>query len=152
MPSSIREQIAAAVIAAVSGTGAPPGLTVHRERTRPVEQEQLPAILIYFEDDHPEPLAGQKFRAPLTERSLNLVAEIRGTPAGAQAPDEAIDALYVWLMQAVAADETFGGLAMGITEGPVKWFSKEADAIYAGAAVHLIVHYRTKRLDPTVRS
>jgi hypothetical protein len=150
--SSIREQIAAAIVAAVSGPGAPAGLTVHRERTRPVENEQLPAILIYFEDEQPEPLAGQKFRAPLTERSLGVVAEIRVVPTGGQAPDEAADSLYVWLIQAVGADESFGGLAMGVTEGPVKWFSKEADAIYAGAAVHFIVHYRTKRLDPTAKS
>jgi len=150
--ATIREQIADAVIAGFSGTGAPIGLTVHRERTRPVEQDQLPAVLVYFEDDTPETLDKQKFKAPLTERCLNLVAEIRAMPTTDQAPDEAIDAVYIWLMQTIAADESFGGLAMGVTEGPVKWFSKEADMIYAGAAVHLSVHYRTKRLDPTVRS
>lgn len=150
--SSIREQIAGAVIAAASGPGAPAGLNVHRERTRPLESDQLPAILFYFEDDEPEPLAKQKFRAPLSERCLNMVAEIRVVPTADQAPDEAIDDLYVWLIQALGADESFGGLAMGITEGPVKWFSKEADVIFAGAAVHLSVHYRTKRLDPSVKS
>jgi hypothetical protein len=149
--SSIREQVAAAVVTAVS-SGGPTGLTVHRERTRPIEKEQCPAILLFFEDEIPETLAGQKFKAPLTERCLNLTAEIRAIPAAGQAVDEAVDDLYVWLMQALSADETLGGLAMGITEGAVKWFSKEADVIYAGAAVHLSVHYRTKRLDPTTRS
>lgn len=156
--SSIRQQIAAAIVAAVSGTGKlgaatkPANLHIHRERTRPIEKDDLPAILLYFEDEQPEPLAGQKFKAPLTERSLNVVAEIRVIPDASQAPDEAVDAFYVWLMQSLGADETFGGLAMGITEGPVKWFSKEADVIYAGAALHLAVHYRTTRLDPTTKS
>jgi hypothetical protein len=31
----------------------------------------------------------------------------------------------------------------------MKWFSKEADITYAAAALHLIWHYRTNRLDPT---
>ena len=151
MPS-IRQQIVLAAEAAISGDGKPAGLNVKRERTRPMEKSQLPAVLLYFEDEEPEPLAKQKFSAPLTERCVNIVAEIRVVPSSGQETDEAIDDLYVWVMQAMAADETFGGLAMGIIEGPVKWFSKEADVIYAGAAVHLSVHYRTKRLDPTVRS
>lgn len=150
--SSIREQILDAVVSAVSGEGAPAGLTVHRERTRPIEKEQCPAILIFAEDETPEPLDGRKFKAPLTERCLNITAELRVIPDSGQSVDEAVDFLWVWLMQAVGADESFGGLAMGITEGAVKWFSREADKIYGGAAVHLAVHYRTKRLDPTTRS
>jgi hypothetical protein len=155
---SIREQVASAIVAAISGSGAlgatgmPAGLNVHRERTRPIEKDDLPAVLIYFEDEEPEPLAKERFRAPLTERCLDVVAEIRCVPQSGQSPDEAIDAIYVWLMQSLGADETFGRLAMGIIEGPVKWFSKEVDVIYAGAAVHLSVHYRTSRLDPTTKT
>lgn len=151
--TSYREQILAAIVAAIptSGGGAPAGLTVHRERTRPIEQDSLPAIMLYFEDETPEPLAGQQFKAPLTQRCLNVVAEIR-VDASASSPDAAIDPVYVWLMQSLAVDETFGGLAMGIFEGPIKWTAKEADRILAGAAVHLSVHYRTKRLNPAAKS
>ena len=46
--------------------------------------------------------------------------------------------------------ERFGGLAMGVTEGPMKWMAKEADVVFAGAALHLVIHYRTSRLDPTL--
>ncbi len=148
--ASIREQIADAVIAALVDPAGPAGLNVHRERTRPIEQDKLPAILVYFEDEEPTPLEKQKFQAPLTQRHLGLVLEMRAVPSAGQAPDEAIDPLYCWSVQQVMKDEKFGGLAMGVTEGPTKWMAKEADVIYAGAALHLTIHYRTSRLDPTL--
>jgi hypothetical protein len=154
--SSIREQIAAALVTALSGDeGAagnvpePTSLNVHRERTRPVEADKLPAILVYFEDDEPTTLAKQRFQAPLTERHLNVVLEMRAVPDAGKAPDEAIDPLYLWAMQQVMSDERFSGLAMGVTEGPMKWTAKEADVVVAGAALHLVIHYRTSRLDPS---
>jgi hypothetical protein len=149
MPS-IREQIAATVVDALQQPGAPGGLTVHRERTRPIDQDHLPAILVYFEDDEPTPLEKQKFQAPLTQRHLNVVFEMRAVPQGGQAPDEAVDPLYLWAMQQIMADEKFTGLAMGVTEGPMKWMAKEADVVFAGATLHMTIHYRTSRLDPTV--
>lgn len=155
--SSIREQIAAAVVNLLTGTGAetppaPAGLTVHRERTRPVEQDKLPAILVYFEDEEPTPLAKQEFKAPITKRHLGVVFEMRVVPDSGQAPDQAVDPLYLWIMQQIAVDETLGGLAMGVTEGPMKWTATEADRVFAGAALHLAIHYRTSRLDPSSRS
>ena len=122
---------------------------MHRERTRPIEQDKLPAILVYFEDDEPTPLEKQKFQAPLTQRHLNVVLEMRAVASG-QAPDEAVDPLYLWAVQQIMSNEKFSGLAMGVTEGPMKWTAKEADVIFAGAALHLVIHYRTSRLDPTV--
>jgi hypothetical protein len=150
--SSIREQIAVAVLEVLQESGAPAGLTVHRERTRPITKDKLPAILVYFEDDEPTPLAKQRFQAPLTERHLNLVLELRATPDEDQSPDEAVDPLYLWAVQQIMANERFGGLAMGVTEGPMKWMAVESDVIFAGAALHLIIHYRTSRLDPTAAS
>jgi hypothetical protein len=152
--SSIREQIAAAVVVALGGPAAgdisqPSGLNVHRERTRPIDADNLPAALVYFEDDEPTPLEKQKFQAPITQRHLNVAIELRVVPDSGQAPDEAVDPLYLWTMQQIMADEKFGGLAMGVTEGPMKWMAKEADVIFAGAALHLAIHYRTSRLDPS---
>jgi hypothetical protein len=150
--SSIREQIAVAVIAVLQKSGAPAGLTVHRERTRPITLDKLPAILAYFEDEEPTPLAKQRFQAPIVERHLNLVLELRTTPSADQSPDEAVDPLYLWAVQQIMANERFDGLAMGVTEGPMKWMAVESDVIFAGAALHLIIHYRTSRLDPSVKS
>ena len=151
--TSIREQVAGAVVAALNAAAAggvtqPIGLTVHRERTRPITKDKLPATLVYFEDDEPTTLAKQVFRAPLTERHLGVVIEMRAIGSSSQSPDEALDPLYLWVMQQIMADETLGGLAMGVTEGPMKWMATEADVIFAGAALHLVIHYRTSRLNP----
>lgn len=151
--SSIREQIAAKAVdlLAASGDGLTPpsDLTVHRERTRPITQDTLPAILVYFEDEEPTPLAKQRFQAPIVERHMNLVLELRATPIAGQAPDEAVDPLYMWAVQQIMSNEKFSGLAMGVTEGPMKWTATEADKVFAGAALHLVIHYRTSRLDPS---
>jgi hypothetical protein len=147
--SSIREQIAQEVVDLLSAAGGPTGLSVHRERTRPIEADKLPAILVYFEDDEPTPLMKQRFQAPLTERHLNLVLELRVIPDAVTAPDQAIDPVYLWAIAQLMTNERLDGLAMGITEGPMKWTTKEADRVFAGAALHMIVHYRTSRLDPS---
>ena len=38
-------------MAASQSGGGPSGLTVHRERTRPIEIDSLPAIMIYADDE-----------------------------------------------------------------------------------------------------
>ena len=155
--SSIRDQIADAVVNALEGPAKgnvpqPPGLTVHGERTRPLAKDKLPATLVYFEDEEPTPFAKQKFQAPLTERHLNLVLELRAIPDAGQRTDSAVDPLYLWAVQQIMADERFGGLAMGVTEGTTKWMATEADVVFAGAALHMVIHYRTSRLDPSAAS
>lgn len=151
--SSIREQIVAALVVALSsGSGAPAGLTIHRERTRPIEIDSLPAILIYSEDDTPTTLGAQTYRAPLSEKKLEPVLELRAAGSSGVAPDQAIDPLYVWAMKAIGADETFGGLANGVEEGKTIWNSREGDTPVAAAQLHITIRYRTSRLDPTSKS
>ena len=151
--ASIRDRILEALLAALSASGGPAGLLVTEERTHPVQTEQLPLIGLYFDDEEPLPLDKQVFRAPVTQKLLRVTVEYRaavGSPI--TAPRKAIDPLYLWTMQQLGADETFGGLAMGLTEGPTKWLSQEADAIVAAAAQTFIVHYRTARLNPSTTS
>jgi hypothetical protein len=154
MSASIREQIITALVAALSagGGGSPSGLTVHRERTRPIETDSLPAIMVYFDDDVPKPLAGQTYRAPLTERQLSLALEARAAGSASLSPDEALDPVLVWAAQAIRADETFGGLASGVEEGRTVWASKEGDTLVAAAKWNVTIKYRTSRLDPTSKS
>lgn len=159
--ASIRDRLIDALVAALKASPAgsvstPSGLTVIEDRTHPSEEGQLPVIALYFEDEEPIPLEKQNFRAPVTQKRLGVTLEFRGlasvpgqTP---QAPRKVIDPLYLWAMQQWGADESFGGLAMGITEGPTKWLSKEADAIVAAAAEKFTIHYRTSRLNPSTTS
>ena len=154
MSTSIREEIVAALVAALTagGGGSPVGLTVHRERTRPIEVDSLPAIMLYFDDDVPKPLGQQTYRAPLTERQLSLALEARAAGSASVSPDEALDPVLNWALQAIRADETFGGLANGVEEGRTVWASKEGDTLVAAAKLSITIKYRTSRLDPTSKS
>lgn len=153
MASSIREQIIGAVMAALNaGANPPAGLTIHRERTRAIEIDSLPAIMVYADDDVPKPLAQQVYAAPLTERQLSLALECRAQGTGSVSPDEALDPVLVFAALAVFADEKFGGLANGVEEGRTVWSSRESDAPVAAAKWTITIKYRTSRLDPTSKS
>jgi hypothetical protein len=153
--SSIREQIVIALIAAlnagVAGSGIT-GLTIHRERTRPIEIDSLPAILVYADDDVPKTLAGQVYAAPLTERQLTLAVECRAQGTSNVPPDAALDPVLVYAAKTVLANERFGGLASGVEEGKTVWASREGDVPVASARLSFTVRYRTSRLDPTSKS
>lgn len=151
--SSIRERIIAALVVALNAQASPPaGLTIHRERTRPIETDSLPAIMIYADDDVPKPLAQQVYKSPLTERQLSLAIECRAQGSGTVSPDQALDPVLVFASLAVFADETFGGLANGVEEGRTAWVSREADVPIAAAKWYVTIKYRTSRLDPTSKS
>jgi hypothetical protein len=150
--ASVREQIVAALVAALSAGGGPAGLTVHRERTRPIEIDSLPSILVYADDDVPKPLAQQTYDAPLTERHLSLSIECRAAGSSGVAVDQALDPILVWAASAVRADEKFGGLASGVEEGRTVWSSRETDTQVAAAKWSITIRYRTSRLDPTSKS
>lgn len=153
--SSIREQIVIALMAAlnagVSGSGIT-GLTIHRERTRPIEIDSLPAILVYADDDVPAPLASQVYSAPLTERKLSLAVECRAQGTSSVSPDAALDPVLIYAAKTVLANERFGGLASGVEEGKTMWASREGDVPVASARLSFTVRYRTSRLDPTSKS
>lgn len=132
--------------------GGPAGLTVHRERTRPIEIDSLPAIVLYAEDEQPKTLGGAVYRAPLTERQLSIGVQCRAKGAASVSPDAALDPVLVWATKTVLANETFGGLANGVEEDRTVWSSREGDDPIAAATVHFTIKYRTSRLDPTSTS
>jgi len=156
--SSIREQIIVAIVGLLGGTNKPTGLTIHRERTRPIQDDELPAILVYTEDDEPKPLSGQQYRAPLVERQLVVYLEHRAAGSLSTPPDAALDPLIVWSTRTMVGNEKFvttgfpDGLATGVHEGKTAWMSREGDKALAAASTQWVVKYRTSRLDPTLRT
>lgn len=155
MSTSIREQIVVALVAALNAGAAGSGitgLTIHRERTRPIETDSLPAILVYADDDVPKTLAQQTYAAPLTERQLMLAVECRAQGSDGVSPDETLDPILVYAAKTVLANEKFGGLANGVEEGKTQWNSREGDVPVAAARLSFTVRYRTSRLDPTSKS
>ena len=141
-----------AVVAALAGGTPPAGLTVHRERTRPIETDSLPAIMVYSEDEQPKNLGSQTYRAPLTERQLSVGLQCRAKGSTGVAPDVALDPILVWAVKTISQNETFGGLANGVEEDRTVWSSREGDDPIAAATVHFTIKYRTSRLDPTSTS
>jgi hypothetical protein len=156
--SSIREQIVLAIVAKLSGSGKPSGLSVHRERTRPIQDDQLPAILVYAEDDEPKPIGAQAYHSPLVERQLVIYLEHRAEGSSSVPPDAALDPLIVWSTKTMVANEKFvsnsypDGLGNGVVELKTAWLSREGDKRIAAASTQWIVKYRTSRLDPTLRT
>lgn len=142
-----------ALVAALNtAAGSISGLTIHRERTRPIEVDSLPAIMIYADDDVPKTLAAQVYDAPLTERQFSLSLECRAAGTDAVSVDATLDPILVLAAQTVLANERFGGLASGVEEGRTVWSSKENDSKVAAAKLSFTIRYRTSRLDPTSKS
>lgn len=153
MPTtSIREQIIVAIVAILGAGGKPAGLIVHRNRTRTIESDTLPAILVYAQDDEPKSWANQQYGAPLVERQLAVFLEYRALGALTVPIDETLDPLIVWGTRQMVANEKFGGLGNGVVEGKTLWLSKEGDQVLAAASQLWTVKYRTSRLDPTLRT
>jgi hypothetical protein len=141
-----------AIVATLGAAGAPAGLTVHRERTRPIEIDSLPAILVYAEDaPKPKPWGEQNYRAPLVERQVLLRLECRAEGTSSTAVDVALDPITVWATQQMLKDVSFGGLANEVVEENTAWQSREGDLPIASCAIHFTVKFRTSRLDPTTK-
>jgi hypothetical protein len=151
MNPSIRELLMQAIEDSLGAEDAPAGLTVHRERTRPIEMDSLPAIMLYAEDDQPKAI-GSNYRAPQTERQLSIGLQCRAMGSSSVTPDEALDPVIVWANLQMFSDETFGGLANGVEEIRTVWSSREGDQPVAAATIHFTVKYRTSRLDPTSKT
>jgi hypothetical protein len=149
---SIREQIFVAIQTLLEAAGGPAGLTVHRQRTRPIEEDTLPAILIYADDDAPKPLLNQQYNPPLTERQMMLVCECRAKGTLSISPDEALDPLLVWATQQIMQNQQFGGLANGADEQRTVWNSREGNIPVAAAGLHFLVKYRTATTDPAAKN
>jgi hypothetical protein len=157
VPVSFRKQIADTAVtylsAATSANGwtKPTGLTAHRERTRQLEKESLPVIVVYFEDESPKPI-GEHYKAPLTERDLGLMLDIRALVPSGSSPDDVLDPLTTWAIYQIFSQESFGGMANGAEEIKTMWYTREGDVVIAQATILMRVKYRTSRIDPSSKS
>ncbi|MGH9685285.1 MAG: hypothetical protein ACRD4S_16945 [Candidatus Acidiferrales bacterium] len=149
---SIREQIIAQIVTLLAASGAPAGLTIGRERVRPLETTELPAVMVYFNDEKPKTLDNQQYKAPITVRELTIAAECRAVGSQSLSADAALDPLIVWVTTQILGNESFQGLANGVEEGATIWWSREGDVAIAAATINFIIKYRTSRLDPTSRT
>lgn len=143
-----RELILAAITAALTNSpDKPAGVTVHRYRTRPIDADKLPAVVVY-----PGPGKGGVGETVLrmdhdnnVERALSVRIEVResGDP-----PDQILDPFLVWVTKVMRSDPTLGGLSRDIEEQSTSIDADEKDRVYAGAANDWLVTYATKEDNP----
>jgi hypothetical protein len=147
MPSR-RNQLLAAIAAALNGPGKPAGVTVHRSRQRPMDADTLPAIVVYALEDDAQSQAISPSGPQILSR-LGVGMECRAAVTGDVPYDEALDPLLTWAVQAVKADETFGGLADMVDIGRTEWAEPaDLDRTYAAARLRIEVQYRYRADDP----
>jgi hypothetical protein len=142
--ASRRDQIIAAIVAAVNGVGKPAGLVVARTRVLPTEQENLPFTGVYPIQEETRRKGGEW--GPLVLRRLLIRLEIRvkGEPT-----DAGIDAIATWCVQTIVGNQTTGGLTKSIHETGMQWARGEAENVVLGAAaIDFEVRYETQADDP----
>ncbi len=144
---SRRSEILVALEAALNGAGLPGGATVHRSRTRPIEKDALPALVLYLLDESTEAKSSGAYKA---RRAMRVRVECRTTADADTAPDDAVDPLLSHVVRAILADPRQGGLAVKTEETGTTWDAAEDDLLYAAAAVDFTLDYITAAGDPDV--
>ncbi len=146
--ASIGVQIAAAFVAALNAATAggmtrPAGLTVHRFRARPIDEDDLPAQVVFPAEEANEVSDNLRLL-----RLMKVMVQSRvEVPADSYA-DTALDPLYLWSVKALKADETLGGLAIQIVEGPRQWDNEIYDNALAMLSQEWTVQYLARENDP----
>ncbi len=142
MADTIRETIIAAAAAALDGAGKPSGLTVHRFRTRPIDEDDLPAVAVYNLGEtiqletHDEPSVLRTLMIRLEHRVKTLVGS-------ADSPDKVLDPLLAWGTKGLLTDSALEALIISIEEVKIEWVAMEADKRYGGAAQDFSIEFST---------
>ncbi|MDH5528360.1 MAG: hypothetical protein OEY97_13800 [Nitrospirota bacterium] len=116
----VRTQIRTAVATALTGL-ATTGPRVHPSRVWPLQQTDLPALLVYAVSDPVDEDHLTIGRPRKLTRDLSLVVEARAV--GTVGLDDLLDAIEAEVITALALDPTLGGLAK--------------DVLFAGAEIDL---------------
>ena len=139
MADTIRETILAAIEAALSVNGKPPGLNVHRFRTRPLDKDDMDAMVVYPID---EDTRLETHDEPSVRRVLMVRLEHR-VVSSADSPDKTLDPLLAWGTKALLTDAALDALIVSIEEVHTGWASAEMDKLYGGAAQDFRIEFAT---------
>ena len=134
---------AALELATVGAFTKPAGLTVHRMRHRPIGQDALPALVLWFDNEPREEEATDQ-----VERTLRFWTECRVKHAGVSG-DEALDPLLVWSEVALMDDPTLGGRCQLHARDTVWDLEARADPL-AAAAIQWDAIYPTNYKNPEI--
>lgn len=147
--ATIREQILRSVKTLLEGTGKPTGLTVHRQRSRPLEQDDLPAIVVYPLSDDADDADHDLAEDHTLTVALEMRVKVSATESAAgKSSDEVLDPLYTWSVSKMLADITQGGLAIDTREGSTTWDVEEPNVVLGRCATTFEIDYLTEAANP----
>jgi hypothetical protein len=144
MNESRTELILQTIVTTLDGLGKPAGLTVQRSRRQPVAPRELPLLSVLPGQEEAQRARPHKL-CPLTDRWLTF--KVRARVVGELA---ALDPFRQWILAALLANASLGGLALDLEEQGTEWEDIDAsDADYAQADMSFRVRYTTSRNDLT---
>lgn len=142
--ASRREQILATWATALDGAGKPTGLRVHRSRTLPLEQDELPAVVLYLLHEETTRVADGEW-LPIVDRRLRVRVECRMT---GNPPDQLLDPILSWVIQTLIGEQSWGGLTDSVHEIQSEWAAESSNTVLAACAIDVEARYRTQGNDP----
>jgi len=122
----------------------PAGLNVYRFRTRSIQAESLPAIVVSWMED----LNPVRRATGVLDRTVRVAVEHIGKVTAGTAPDRATDALKSWAELALMSEETLGGLASQVTVQGTRPLSEEGEQAFFWTMTPFDIQYVTKDNDP----
>jgi hypothetical protein len=143
MTYSIREQIVAAMTAALAGTTGV-STRIYRSRVEAFSRSEAPALVI-------EPGTDEVLQEVSTCKldwrlSVTVAVYVRGA-----IPDQVADPIIVSLHSKLMADRTLGGLAMDLIPVSVDPQLQQADQVASWTVITFAVRYRTTVTDITAQ-
>jgi hypothetical protein len=152
VPNSQRETVLAAFAALVNGASKPSGLTVVRFGVEPIEQADLPLVLIYPIEESAERIGSRQ--GHLTQQRLVVRCEVTANLGSAgQAADAALDGIYQWIVSQVCANNgDLGVAANGCNYLGASWDADMKERTYARANYDFAVMYQNAVADTTKKS
>jgi hypothetical protein len=128
-------------------TGKPASLTIRRGGLIASTTVRHPEVLVYVGPEAAGSVGLRRNGNPMN-RAFSLICEIRVNAAVGTALDETLDPIEVWVEKRLFLDDTFGGLAAGITGWRVEQDARQSDQGYAVAACVAEVQFVTVRGNP----
>lgn len=143
MADSILEQIAQRAVADLGAVGKPADLQVHRSRARPIDQDELPAAVVYLLTEVAQRKGGEW--GPLLECDAMLAVELRvaGNP-----PDQVLDPHRTWAIAQLESDQTMGGLATSVSYVGAEWQAAASNKVLGAVRLTFHVKYLMRAVDP----
>lgn len=142
--ASRRELIIEALVASLTTPPAtvtkPAGLAVHRFAMMPIEQDRLPALVVYWLDCKPvskDPISSVDYLR-LQEYTLMVRVECR---VSGQPVDQQLDPLAQFARLVIFSDPSLGGLSHSVLEAGIQVDGVAREKVFGAAAVDFEFHY-----------